>query len=181
MSFIRSTMRQIFSSLSTRRGWGWIRISISKKLWWVCVGRDQSWKRFFKLSDGTKELSLARLKFLVLFLQTQYIAIKHILILNFLEYLLFSWSLIYGCRQMGRAVSHCLQEQEWVICAIYSVPLVVLYLVGENAKINLKIPERACPYAAVVCNFSRLTISGWKFKKIKVFLMVEAVLAISPL
>lgn len=47
-SLTRSTMRWILCISSTRREWGSIRISKSKKLWWVCVGPDHSLKKINK-------------------------------------------------------------------------------------------------------------------------------------
>lgn len=85
ISFTRSTMHWIPCSSSTRKGWGSIRISNSKNLWWLCVGPNHSWKRvffFFSLCYGRRELNVTRLKFLVLFLQMQYIGITLILIPN---------------------------------------------------------------------------------------------------
>lgn len=116
-----------------------------------CDGFKKKLFFFLQLYFGTRELSLAELRFLVFFFaNTVHSHNAHSYSKHFLGYLLISLSLIYLCREIGRSMSHCLQEPEWVICAIYSVLLVVPYLVGVNAKLNFKISEIACIYTAVL-------------------------------
>lgn len=159
-SFTRSTMFWILCSSSTRRGWGSIRISKSKNLWWVC-GRSRPQLKEFSfvlfwvffspviLWYKRDKLSWTQIP-CIIFADAVHSHNVHSESKLFLGSLLISWSLIYLCRQMGSSVSHCLQAPEWVICAIYSVLLVVTYLFRVIAKLNFKISETVCIYAAVV-------------------------------